>query len=116
MHELSVTKDILETVLNIAEANGATRVASVSLTVGEMRDIVPELMQRYFAYVCEGTIAEGATLEIQSIPVTLKCKQCEHVFPCDMRQAAEITCPACGKRGFDMATGRELRIEGIQIQ
>lgn len=116
IHELSITKDILSTVLTVAEQNGAKRVVSIALTIGAMRDIIPDLMQRYFNYVSAGTLAEGAELKIKRIEVTMSCEQCSHVFGADLTRSLEISCPACGGARANVLTGREFRIEGVEVQ
>jgi hydrogenase nickel incorporation protein HypA/HybF len=116
IHELSVTKDILKTVLTVAAENGAKRVVSVTLTIGALRDIVPDLMQRYFDYVSSGTAAERARLDIKRIEVTMSCAQCSQVFSADLRKSLRVLCPSCGGSRSTVLTGREFRIEGIEVQ
>ncbi len=56
MHELPITRAVLDIALEFAAKESATRVVSIDLRVGELRDLVEEWAQRYFDYVSKGTI------------------------------------------------------------
>jgi hydrogenase nickel incorporation protein HypA/HybF len=91
-------------------------VVRIRLTIGAMRDIVQEWMQRYFDHVSVGTIAEGAQIVIERCPTTVKCVPCGHVYPADLLAAKTLCCPRCGDARATLETGRELRIDGIEVQ
>ena len=116
MHELGITSDILTTVLETAEAAGARRIVSISLTVGEMRDLVPEWMQNYFDHCALGTAAQGAKLLFQRVPVRLACQECGAEFAAEVRSIRQIRCPSCSSTRSSVRTGLELRIEGIEVE
>ncbi|MHB8772182.1 MAG: hydrogenase maturation nickel metallochaperone HypA/HybF [Syntrophales bacterium] len=115
MHELSVTESLLQVVLRHAGAGGAVRVVSVSVRIGALSDLVNEWMQRYFDYLSRGTIAEGARIRIERIPVTFRCDACGAVFPADPRSREAIRCPGCGSEAMTLATGRECFVAGIEV-
>ena len=48
MHEMSLTRNVLDIVLDEANAAGATRVQAVRVTIGDLRDIVEELFEGLF--------------------------------------------------------------------
>jgi Zn finger protein HypA/HybF involved in hydrogenase expression len=62
MHELGITRRLLEVVLERAAAAGATRVTDVHLEIGEASDIAPEALSSYWTEVSRSTPAEGARL------------------------------------------------------
>ena len=115
MHELSVTESLLQVVLLHAGKGGAKRVVSVSVRVGALSDVVNEWMQRYFDYLSRGTIAEGARIRIERVPVTFRCDGCAAVFPADPRSREPIRCPCCGAEAMTLVTGRECVVEGIEV-
>jgi len=80
-----------------------------------MRDVVPEWMQRYFDFCSNGTLAEGALLRIDQVPVTLACETCARVFPADVKSMNSIHCPDCLGVKATVRTGMEFRIEGIEV-
>ena len=114
MHELAVTEELLKLVLKYAEENGAQRVVSINLRVGEMRDFTEEWMQRYFDYLSRGTIAEGGKIVLKTIPVKMECNECNATFGADIRQA-DINCPGCGSARSRVTAGNEFIIESIGV-
>jgi hydrogenase nickel incorporation protein HypA/HybF len=59
VHERALTRDLLRRVEEVARAGGATRVTRVSVRLGALAHLTPEL----FEEAARGTIAEGAELE-----------------------------------------------------
>lgn len=115
MHELPITESILKIVLKHAEADGADKVVSVSLRIGEMSDIVDEWLQRYFDYLSKGTPAEGAALRIERSPVIFRCEGCGESFAVNIREAREIVCPKCSGGKATLVSGREFFINHIEV-
>ena len=62
MHELGLTRRLLEVVLARAAQAGATRVSAVHLEIGEESDVAPESLDFYWTDVARATPAEGAQL------------------------------------------------------
>ena len=62
MHELGMTRRLLEVVLARAAEAGATRVSAVHLEIGEESDVAPESLDFYWTDVARATPAEGAQL------------------------------------------------------
>ena len=116
MHELGVTKSIVEAVLRHAEAQRAKRVISVHLVIGQMRNLELEWVQRYFDKCARETIAEGAVVQIQSIPMAFYCNRCGATFQLPMGQDERMCCTSCSSEDSDMITGGELLIKSIEIQ
>jgi len=114
IHELAVTESLLKIVLKHAEENGAKRIVSIQLQVGELRDLTEEWMQRYFDYLSEGTLAEGGKILLTKIPVAFRCGACVHTFSADIRQS-NLLCPACGHESCELVKGNEFLIESIGV-
>ncbi len=114
IHELAITESLLEIVLKHAEENGADKIVSVQLQVGEIRDITEEWVQRYFDYLSKGTMAEGAKIMIRTIPVTFRCENCAHLFSADIRKG-DPACPLCSGHRGQVTGGNEFLIESIGV-
>lgn len=115
MHELSIMTSILDIVVRHAEANNAVSVKRIDLVVGELSDLIPEWMQRYFDYVSRDTIAENAVLAIEKIPALLRCRACAHEFTLD-RESWQFTCTACESSDVEIVSGREFTVKSIEIE
>lgn len=106
---------MLKTVLQRAELCEAEKVISVSLSIGELRDLHEEWVQRYFSYASRGTMAENAVLKISSLPVMVYCRNCNGEFRLDMKKAVSSTCPLCASNETEIRSGRELFIDEIEV-
>ena len=116
MHETGVCRSIVDTVERYAIANNAKRVVEVKLVLGEVHDIVPEILADAFEWMCKGGVAEGAKMTIERVPFTVRCQACGEVYPIDYRNEATWDCPACGKRDYRLNTGREFSIASITVE
>ena len=115
MHEMSLTHDVVDTVLTQATVAEAERVVAVHLKVGEIHDIVDDLFVKCFAFLARDTIAEGAKVEIERIPLTVKCQACETVFPLSTRDPSTWSCPTCDRRDYRVFTGTEFSVDNIEV-
>lgn len=112
MHEVSIMEEAVRLAVDTAKAKGAGRVSGLRLRVGTLSGVVPEAMQFAFDVVCRGTIAEGARLEIESVPAICWCAECQVEFECaDWLNE----CPQCHSVSGDLRRGRELEIESVEM-
>jgi len=118
MHELVVTKNILNIAKRYAVENGASRVKSIFLRIGILRDMEPEWVQRYFRYISKGTIAEDAEIFIMVEPVLCKCHSCGEQFELNLRDSGEkeILCPSCMTHNYELISGMEFILSGIEVE
>jgi len=116
MHELPIIKSVFKTVSAKAEEAGAKSVTRVVLEVGILRDFIPEFVEKYWAYITPGTIAEGSVIEIKEVGASAKCGQCGHIYRFTKDQVSNVWCPHCGYAGGKLLSGSELKIRGIEIK
>ncbi|GAB2514796.1 hydrogenase maturation nickel metallochaperone HypA/HybF [Nocardia heshunensis] len=108
MHEMAITQSVVDAVGEVAA--GRT-VHSVTLDVGALCAVVPDAMQFCFELATEGTVAEGARLEIHVIPGAARCRSCGVTFPLpDL-----ILLCACGSADVEVVAGQELRIRSMEV-
>ena len=113
MHELTLAQNIVSIVVEKARDAGSSRVRSVRLRVGHLAGVVPESMRFCFDICARGTLAEGATLEIERVPVVIRCRDC------GVDSAAEdyqFLCPTCGSSNVEMVSGRELQVDEMEVE
>jgi len=113
MHELSITQDMLDLVLEQAEQAEAKKVGRINLVIGEMTGIVEECVRFYFGFVSEGTPAEGADLYIKKVVSEARCRGCGRVFEID---EFDWACPDCGSKEVEITAGKELFVESIEVE
>lgn len=115
MHELQVTQRILNVVLNHAEKNSVNRVVRINLRIGELSDLENEWIQQYFDYLSKDTVAAGARLNIERVPVVMRCRECQLQFEVNIREMEKIRCPECRNESCTMISGKEYYIKDLEV-
>jgi hydrogenase nickel incorporation protein HypA/HybF len=113
MHELAVTESIISICLRHANANGASHVRKVNMVIGELAGIVDQCVTFYWDMLAKDTIAAGAELHFDRVEVKAVCRECGREFKVE---EFDLTCPACGAAKSELISGREFRVESIEIE
>lgn len=113
MHELSLAAALLEQVTQVAAQQHAARVTSVHVVCGARLAIVPEFLQTAFEAVAEGTVAEGAGLQIDEEPLAARCRPCGTQFAPALD---DYRCPACGQADVDLIAGCDLTLRTMVLE
>ena len=116
MHETGVCRSIVETVEEHAIMNHAKRVIEVRIKLGEVHDVVPEILCGAFEWMSRGTVVEGAKMVIERVPFTVECEDCGTIYRLDSNDQRTWDCPTCGKRHYPLHAGREFLIDSIQVE
>jgi hydrogenase nickel incorporation protein HypA/HybF len=109
MHELGITQNI---VAIVAEHAQGRKVQRVLLEIGKLSAIMPDAIQFCFDICSQGTVLEGAILEIVEIPGLARCRQCSTEIPLEK----PFGICKCGSLQLDLITGEELKIKEIEIE
>lgn len=115
MHELSLMRNVVKTVLMAAEGNHSSSIRSVTLLVGESRAFEEKWAQIYFDMLSENTIAEGARVVLETVPITGACLDCGEIYRIDLKDK-QCCCPKCGGKEYKVITGREMIVKNIEIK
>ncbi len=113
MHELAITEGIIEAAVPEAKRHGARKILEIRLKIGELSGVLPECIQEYFNIASRGTIAEGARLSVEKIPVTIECKGCGYSGEIPKRK---IFCPRCQSADFTLTSGREYFVDSLEVE
>lgn len=108
MHEMAITQSVVEAV---CEHAAGRRVHSVKLEVGALCAVVPDSMQFCFELATEGTVADGARLDLNVQPGEARCRSCGKTFELP---DLILLCP-CGSADVEVMAGRELRILSMEV-
>lgn len=114
MHELPVTKSILDIVLRHAAAGGVDRVRRIHVSIGALSDLESEWIQDYFDRLSTGTVAEGARIEVRRSPLTCQCENCRAEFTCPREDLDEAACPGCRGRDYRVTSGTGYVVESME--
>jgi hydrogenase nickel incorporation protein HypA/HybF len=108
MHEMAITQSVVETV---CEHAAGRRVHSVRVQVGALCGVVPDAMEFCFGLATEGTVADGASLDLDIQPGSARCRTCGHEFA---MSDLILLCP-CGSADVEVLAGRDLKILSMEV-
>jgi hydrogenase nickel incorporation protein HypA/HybF len=112
MHEVSLMQDTLILAAQEAKRAGGTRIHRLQMQVGPLSGVVPEALEFAFEILANGTMAEGATLQIDRVPIVCYCADCRQEFtPADMC----CECTGCGKPSLEVRRGREMQLSSLEV-
>ena len=114
MHELGIMESALTLVQRYAVEKRANRVERVVLRIGTLSGVDPESLRFAFDVVSRGTVAEGATLEIESVSAAVYCRACQKEFAGKDRGFI-FTCPDCGDLCGEIRRGREIELGRLEF-
>lgn len=113
MHEMALMAGIFDIIAKYTcDLGEAKKVTKVSLIVGELTNALPDALQAAFSVYSQGTNVEGAILDIKEIPLICDCHDCgwqgkiEKYF---------FVCPKCTSGSLEVVSGRELRVESLEV-
>jgi hydrogenase nickel incorporation protein HypA/HybF len=112
MHEASLMQSAIEQALTVADRAGASRIHGIRLRIGMWSGVVPEALHLAFEVVSQGTVAEGATLEVEAIDAQYQCVTCRTEF---VPRDAFSVCPRCGDSRLQLLAGQELELASIEV-
>ena len=123
MHEIGTSQSLADAVLREAEARDAARVLRVEVEVGELSFLEPDQIGYWTEMCFQGTIAEGAELDIRLIRPLVECEECgyegemraeEH--PAYHVQLPVFQCPDCGSSRLEVKRGRGCTLRRMEME
>lgn len=114
MHEVSIAQSILSIADDYALRNGASRITTIGLRVGEFSGVVPEALETAFDIAKQGTLAEYARLEIETVALLAFCQHCHKEFKVSSPYAI-ASCPSCFAISRDLCQGQELDVCYLEV-
>jgi hydrogenase nickel incorporation protein HypA/HybF len=111
MHELRIAEDLSVIVLDTALSNNLSKVTKVNIIFGQLIQIVPDIFEFAFRETVRNSVADGAELYIEIVPVIMKCLNCGNDF-----QPKEnlFACNICSSTDLGIIQGKELFIKSIE--
>src|SRR5512146_2591390 len=122
MHEMPVTQGILNMALEHAQGR---RVTCIYLQAGQFSAVVPSSVEIFFKYLSKGTLAEGARLHFETIPLEMTCQACGqkadlaqwlHERPQLIMARALAKGCACGSKNLRVTGGVSFSIVSVELE
>ncbi|MCC7054832.1 MAG: hydrogenase maturation nickel metallochaperone HypA [Gemmatimonadaceae bacterium] len=114
MHELGLARGIVDLAHAAATEAGAPRVTAVHVQVGRMAGVEAGALLFSFDIAAEGSLAEGARLVIEDVPVAIWCPRCNAEQ--ELQGIQRFRCPVCDTPSGDIRRGRELAVSSIEVE
>jgi hydrogenase nickel incorporation protein HypA/HybF len=107
MHELGIAQEVVA----IVAQHARRKVIRVVLEIGKLSAILPDAIRFSFDICSEGTVVEGAVLEIIEIPGRARCRACDREV---ILERPFGRCE-CGGSDLEWLTGEELRVKEYEV-
>ena len=111
MHEASIVDELLRVAESQARQAGMQKISRMKLRIGMFRMVVPELLKAAFDVMSRDTMADGAELEMEIIPLVARCGPCARELEVE---DYVFYCPECGAPLTDIISGKELDLMELE--
>ena len=92
MHEVSLCQSMLSQLEGIARKHQAEGIARVTLQIGPLSGVEPELLKQAFEVLRADSVASSAKLEIETTAVRVRCPECGRTSEVATNH---LSCPHC---------------------
>lgn len=117
MHEMSIISSLFEMVKQEIQKNNATKLIMVRVKYGRMANLVPEAMSFAWEALTVGTEYADARLELEEVPLLVRCCKCGKEFKPEYEQIILMPCPECGEEfGHTIISGKELYLDRLIVE
>jgi hydrogenase nickel incorporation protein HypA/HybF len=113
MHELSVCQDVIAQVERIAREHRARGVSVIELQIGPLSGVEIPLLEQAFTIARAGTVAEGAELRIEALPVRVHCESCGAQTDATI---SRLLCGHCGDWRTRLVSGDEMLLARLELE
>lgn len=113
MHEYPITEQIVKIAEKHCKESNGEKVRKVNLVIGDYSGYVGDSVYMYFDIISEGTLCQGAEVNITHVKPKLKCPSCGELFE---KKLLSFACPKCGTDGEPTEIGKEFYIESIEVE
>jgi hydrogenase nickel incorporation protein HypA/HybF len=112
VHEYSLVEALMRRVEAEARKRGAVAVHELSVRVGELSGVDPELFQTAYETFRAGTICEKAPLALTRVAASWSCPSCKE----PIAKGAILRCAACGEPARLDDGGDALFLDRIEME
>lgn len=114
MHELSLACGLLGEAEEVMTREGAAKVLSITVSIGEMSGVDRESFESAFQIASETvSTMPGVRLIVELEPVRVKCSACGVVAPVKL---PVVLCSACGAGEIEVVSGRDFLIKSMEVE
>jgi hydrogenase nickel incorporation protein HypA/HybF len=113
MHEMGIARELVRIALEALPADlKDPKVSSLNLRIGKLSSVVPHSLTFCFEIITKDTPLEHARLNIEMVPVVVRCVTCGRQWETD---TPVFRCPDCEEGRTELLSGREIDIESLTL-
>ena len=103
---------MLHQIEQIAAENGAVGVHRVRVQIGPLSGVEAELLAQAFPIAVAGTVADGAELNLETLPIRVRCQSCGAESEA---KANRLICGSCGDWHTTLISGDEMLLASLEL-
>jgi hydrogenase nickel incorporation protein HypA/HybF len=103
---------MLQQVETIAAQRQARGVTSITIRIGPLSGVEPDLLQHAFPMARAGTVAAEARLIVERLPIRVRCEQCDAETEATPNR---LLCGACGDWHTRLVSGDEMLLASVEL-
>ena len=112
MHEFSLVRSLLRQVRQIVSEQPVQELQQVSVSIGPLSGVEPELVQSAFEQLAESFGFPHAKLSIVRTTLEACCAECGECFSV---QSFKFQCPSCRSRSVQVTSGEDFRLIDVTV-
>jgi hydrogenase nickel incorporation protein HypA/HybF len=113
MHEMGIAQELVRIALDALPADlKDPKVESLNLRIGKLSSVVPHSLTFCFGIITKDTPLEHARLNIEMVPVVIRCDTCGRQWEAD---TPVFRCPDCENGQVRLISGREIDIDSLTL-
>lgn len=112
MHELAVCEGLVKEVNRVARAASADRVLSVTIRIGPLCGVDPELLRCAYPLAVANTAAADSRLIVERAAVRVHCDQCN--FDSET-SSTRLVCGHCANSSVRVLSGDQLLLVRLEL-
>jgi hydrogenase nickel incorporation protein HypA/HybF len=112
MHEYSLIQSLVSRVELEARKRGALKIHRLSVKVGELAGVDPELFRTAYETFRAGTICADAPLDVKHVAASWSCPRCKT----PIARGAILRCAACDSPAQLDEGSDALTLDGIEME
>jgi hydrogenase nickel incorporation protein HypA/HybF len=112
MHEMSIALNIAEIIKETVSESDQNKISSVKIDMGILSNISSESLLFCFNSLKENELFSSASLEINKLPISIRCKHCEAL---SVENDFIFSCRICSSNDIEVTGGDELSLNSIII-
>ncbi len=121
MHEFTIASSIVETLIELANKQGSSKVLEVHLRIGKLRALSTEQVSFSYNILAKGTALEGSQLAVEETTGHVRCPDCSYQNEIDPHGDTyfhfgipTLICPQCGG-ALNIEGGDDCMITSVRM-